>query len=53
MYVNALKSTQDLVQVEDHVKNYRPQLLVLSGKSRSPKFEDLRASFFFFQKLTI
>nr|XP_027239552.1 bumetanide-sensitive sodium-(potassium)-chloride cotransporter-like [Penaeus vannamei] len=30
-YVSALKSTLDLITVEEHVKNYRPQLLVLSG----------------------
>jgi solute carrier family 12 (sodium/potassium/chloride transporter), member 2 len=31
IYRNALVSIQQLAQVEDHVKNYRPQLLVLSG----------------------
>ena len=30
-YKEALKSIQDLVHVEEHVKNYRPQILVLSG----------------------
>lgn len=30
-YVSALKTTLDLNTVEEHVKNYRPQLLVLSG----------------------
>lgn len=30
-YNSALKSIQDLNVVEDHVKNYRPQVLVLSG----------------------
>ncbi|XP_042861757.1 bumetanide-sensitive sodium-(potassium)-chloride cotransporter-like isoform X1 [Penaeus japonicus] len=30
-YVSALKSTLDLITVEEHVKNYRPQLLVLTG----------------------
>ncbi|KAK3849934.1 hypothetical protein Pcinc_043333 [Petrolisthes cinctipes] len=34
-YVSALKSTLDLNMVEEHVKNYRPQLLVLSGEVRS------------------
>jgi solute carrier family 12 sodium/potassium/chloride transporter 2 len=35
---SALKSVQDLNHVEEHVKNYRPQLLVLSGMpgSRPP-----------------
>lgn len=31
IYVSALKTTLDLNTVEEHVKNYRPQLLVLSG----------------------
>ena len=31
IYRNALVSIQQLAQVEDHVKNYRPQLLVLSA----------------------
>jgi solute carrier family 12 sodium/potassium/chloride transporter 2 len=31
MYKNALLSVQQLNNVEDHVKNYRPQILVLSG----------------------
>ena len=30
-YKEALKSIQELVRVEEHVKNYRPQILVLSG----------------------
>lgn len=30
-YKNALMSVQQLNNVEDHVKNYRPQILVLSG----------------------
>lgn len=30
-YKNALMSVQQLNYVEDHVKNYRPQILVLSG----------------------
>ena len=30
-YVAALKCTLDLQTVEEHVKNYRPQILVLSG----------------------
>lgn len=30
-YKNALISVQQLSNVEDHVKNYRPQILVLSG----------------------
>ncbi len=37
-YNSALKSVQDLNYVEEHVKNYRPQILVLSGMpgSRPP-----------------
>ncbi|XP_065334078.1 bumetanide-sensitive sodium-(potassium)-chloride cotransporter isoform X1 [Cloeon dipterum] len=37
-YNNALMSVQQLSNVEDHVKNYRPQILVLSGmpSSRPP-----------------
>jgi len=31
MYKNALLAVQQLNNVEDHVKNYRPQILVLSG----------------------
>ena len=31
IYKNALLSIQQLNNVEDHVKNYRPQILVLSG----------------------
>lgn len=34
-YVTALKSTLDLISIEEHVKNYRPQLLVLSGPAGS------------------
>ncbi|XP_064109028.1 bumetanide-sensitive sodium-(potassium)-chloride cotransporter-like [Macrobrachium nipponense] len=34
-YVTALKATLDLISVEEHVKNYRPQLLVLSGTAGS------------------
>lgn len=36
--MSALKTTLDLNTVEEHVKNYRPQLLVLSGpvSSRPP-----------------
>ncbi|KAB7507823.1 Solute carrier family 12 member 2, partial [Armadillidium nasatum] len=30
-YVSALKSTLELITVEDHIKNYRPQVLLLSG----------------------
>lgn len=30
-YNSALKSVQDLNSVNEHVKNYRPQILVLSG----------------------
>lgn len=30
-YKEALKSMQELVHIEEHVKNYRPQILVLSG----------------------
>lgn len=37
-YKTALNSVQELVTVEEHVKNYRPQILVLSGlpSSRPP-----------------
>ncbi|KAG0716781.1 Bumetanide-sensitive sodium-(potassium)-chloride cotransporter [Chionoecetes opilio] len=37
-YVSALKTTLDLNTIEEHVKNYRPQLLVLTGPvaSRPP-----------------
>jgi len=37
-YNSALKSVQDLNSVEEHVKNYRPQVLVLCGMpgSRPP-----------------
>lgn len=31
IYRNALQATHQLNSVEDHVKNYRPQILVLSG----------------------
>ena len=34
-YVSALKSTLDLASTEEHVKNYRPQILVLSGTPAS------------------
>lgn len=30
-YKHALTSVQQLSRVEDHVKNYRPQILVLTG----------------------
>ena len=30
-FVSALKAVQTLAKVEDHVKNYRPKLIVLSG----------------------
>ena len=38
IYNNALASAHQLSRVEDHVKNYRPQILVLSGlpSSRPP-----------------
>lgn len=37
-YKTALSSVQELVNIEEHVKNYRPQILVLSGlpSSRPP-----------------
>lgn len=37
-YKNALNSVQQLNSVEEHVKNYRPQILVLTGmpSSRPP-----------------
>ncbi|KAL7639363.1 UNVERIFIED_CONTAM: hypothetical protein RMT77_009864 [Armadillidium vulgare] len=37
-YVSALKSTLELITVEDHIKNYRPQVLLFSGSpgSRPP-----------------
>jgi solute carrier family 12 sodium/potassium/chloride transporter 2 len=31
LYITALKSAYKLQQTEDHVKNFRPQLLVLTG----------------------
>ena len=31
-FITALKAVQTLAKVEDHVKNYRPKLLVLSGE---------------------
>ena len=31
MYTKALKGVHDLNKTAEHVKNYRPQLLVLSG----------------------
>lgn len=31
IYKNALSATQQLNSIEDHVKNYRPQILVFSG----------------------
>ena len=34
-YNNALTSVQQLDRVEEHVKNYRPQILVLTGKPSS------------------
>ncbi|KAL7302113.1 hypothetical protein TKK_0005340 [Trichogramma kaykai] len=34
-YNNALTSVQHLDRVEEHVKNYRPQILVLTGKPSS------------------
>ncbi|KAG7208571.1 hypothetical protein KM043_014784 [Ampulex compressa] len=34
-YNNALTAVQQLDRVEEHVKNYRPQLLVLTGAPRS------------------
>ncbi|GAB6028057.1 solute carrier 12 [Chamberlinius hualienensis] len=34
-YRKALLATQELTMTEDHVKNYRPQILVLSGKPSS------------------
>jgi solute carrier family 12 sodium/potassium/chloride transporter 2 len=30
-FVNALKTTQGLTKVDDHVKNYRPKIIVLTG----------------------
>lgn len=34
-YTNALKAAHVLVQTEDHVKNYRPQLLIFTGSPSS------------------
>ena len=38
MYKNALSAAQKLQTVSEHVKNYHPQILLLSGdpKSRPP-----------------
>ena len=30
-FMSALKSVQALAKVEDHVKNYRPKIIVMSG----------------------
>lgn len=30
-YKNALTSVQQLIRVEEHVKNYRPQIIALTG----------------------
>lgn len=35
MYKSALMSVQQLNRVDDHVKNYCPQILVLSGTPNS------------------
>ncbi|KAK7489742.1 hypothetical protein BaRGS_00019137 [Batillaria attramentaria] len=44
-YNDALKSTLHLMDVNEHVKNFRPQILVLSGYPRNrPALVDLAAS---------
>ncbi|XP_071170441.1 solute carrier family 12 member 2-like isoform X2 [Mytilus edulis] len=35
VYRTALQSTLKLIQVEDHIKNFRPQILVLTGLPKS------------------
>ncbi|XP_077285790.1 sodium potassium chloride cotransporter [Arctopsyche grandis] len=41
-YKNALTSTHKMTNISEHVKNYRPQILVLSGKPHSrPPLVDL------------
>lgn len=41
-YKSALTSAYRLQQIDDHVKNYRPQILVLAGKFQSrPPLVDL------------
>ena len=32
-FINAMKSTQELTDAPDHIKNYRPKVLVLTGGS--------------------
>ena len=40
-FMTALKSVQSLTKIEDHVKNYRPKLIVLSGDpSHRPSLVD-------------
>ena len=34
-FVSALKAVQTLSKVEDHVKNYRPKLVVMTGDPRN------------------
>ena len=44
-YLSALKATLDLIHVEEHVKNYRPQILVLAGNpSHRPPLIDFAFS---------
>uniref|UniRef100_A0A7N8YCY4 Solute carrier family 12 member 1 n=1 Tax=Mastacembelus armatus TaxID=205130 RepID=A0A7N8YCY4_9TELE len=45
-FVSAVSNTLSLSSVEDHVKNFRPQILVLTGSSRTrPALLDLAHSF--------
>ena len=44
-YKDALKTTLKLIKVDDHVKNFRPQILVLTGYPRNrPSLVDFAAS---------
>ncbi|CAI9727615.1 solute carrier family 12 member 3-like isoform X1 [Octopus vulgaris] len=46
VYKSALQSTLKLIAVEDHIKNFRPQVLLLSGlPSSRPALVDFASSF--------
>ena len=34
-FINAMKSTQELTDAPDHIKNYRPKVLVMTGYWKS------------------